>query len=165
MVQYSFLTRWDLEGPIERVWDTIIDVDSYPQWWKYVAGVELVRPGDEAGIGVIHRVRWTTALPYSLTIETEVVRREPPHVLEVIARGELQGSGLWELTQADGTTTVIYRWKVSTTRTWMNLTSPVLRRAFARNHDVLMKAGGEGLAQRLGARITVNSTRDGRSPA
>lgn len=160
MVQYSFLTRWDIDAPIERVWDTITDLDSYPQWWKYVARVELIRPGDDADIGLVHRVRWTTALPYSLTIETEVVRREPPRLLEIVARGQLQGSGLWELSQADGTTTVVYRWKVSTTKTWMNLAGPILRRAFMWNHDVLMKEGGEALARRLGTRITANSTRE-----
>ncbi|MDQ4503487.1 SRPBCC family protein [Sinomonas sp. ASV322] len=160
MAQYSFVTRWDIDAPSEQVWDVIVDSKAYPQWWKYVARVDLIRPGDKDGIGRVDRVHWTTALPYSLTFESEIIVREPPRVLEFVARGQLQGSGRWELGEADGTTTTIFRWKVATTKLWMNLAGHLLRPAFRWNHDVLMKEGGEALARRLGSRITVNSTHE-----
>jgi hypothetical protein len=39
----------------------------------------------------------------------------------------------------------------------MNWLGPLARPAFAWNHDVVMHAGGEGLARRLGARLLVNA--------
>ena len=37
-----------------------------------------------------------------------------------------------------------------TTRSWMNLLSPVARPIFAVNHDYVMRSGGHGLAKLLG---------------
>ena len=46
-----------------------------------------------------------------------------------------------------------YEWNVRTTKAWMNVIGPVARPLFAYNHDVVMRWGGEGLAQRLGCNL------------
>src|SRR5262245_55909437 len=149
MADYSFLSIWQVDAPIERVWEVIHDSPRYPQWWKYVASVEQLSPGDSHGIGAIQRYRWTTALPYSLVFESRVTRSEPPHLLEATAVGELDGLGRWEL-EAEGVGTAVrYTWNVRTTKPWMNLLAPLARPAFAWNHDVIMREGGEGLARWL----------------
>jgi hypothetical protein len=48
---------------------------------------------------------------------------------------------------------VLYEWNVSTTKPWMNAIGPFARPVFERNHDVVMRWGGEGLARRLGVRL------------
>jgi hypothetical protein len=48
---------------------------------------------------------------------------------------------------------VTYDWNVRTTKRWMNVLAPVARPAFEYNHNVVMRRGGEGLAQRLGCRL------------
>ena len=48
---------------------------------------------------------------------------------------------------------VLYDWRVSTTKPWMNALGPVARPVFEYNHDVVMRWGGEGLARRLGCRL------------
>jgi hypothetical protein len=62
--------------------------------------------------------------------------------------GAVDGAGT--LTSAAGGTLVRYDWDVRTTRRWMNLLAPAARPVFRWNHDELMRAGGEGLARRLG---------------
>ena len=50
-------------------------------------------------------------------------------------------------------TTVRYAWAVRTTRPWMNLLAPIMRPAFAWNHDYVMANGATGLAKLLGAEL------------
>ena len=40
-----------------------------------------------------------------------------------------------------------------TTKAWMNLLAPVARPVFARNHDYVMRSGGEGMPKLLGVRL------------
>ena len=69
------------------------------------------------------------------------------------AAGELTGAGHWRLFECKGVTAVTYEWDVATTKPWMNLIAPVARRVFEYNHNVVMRWGGEGLAQRLGCNL------------
>ena len=46
-------------------------------------------------------------------------------------------------------TYVRYDWKVNTTKKWMNLLAPIARPLFNWNHDIVMKAGYEGLKKKI----------------
>jgi uncharacterized protein YndB with AHSA1/START domain len=153
MADYHFFTTWDLEAPIEAVWEVIGDPLRYPSWWKYVANVTAIEPSPPGGSGGLYRYHWKTVLLYSLSFEMRHTRHEPPHLMEGVAKGELDGVGLWELHQMDGFTRVTYDWRVSTTKPWMNLMAPIGRPAFSWNHDKIMQEGGRALAARLGVRL------------
>ncbi len=153
MAEYHFFTTWDLEAPVQTVWEAISDALSYPRWWKYVAEVSELEPGPPDGIGGLYLYRWKTALPYTLDFEMRPTRREPPFLMEGTAKGELDGVGRWELKEMDGFTRVTYDWRVRTKKPWMNLLAPLARPAFGWNHDVIMKEGGRALAERLGVRL------------
>ena len=156
MASFSFLSLWELTAPIEHVWAEVSRPEEYPRWLPYVVSVEQVSPGDAAGIGATHVSRWKTALPYGFAFQTRVIRSEPPHLHVLESSGDLEGTGRWEL-QANATgTTVRYYWQVRPTQSWFNLIAPLARPAFEWNHDVIMHAGGEGLARLLGARLTRN---------
>ena len=83
----------------------------------------------------------------------EVTRVERPRLLEGRASGELEGTGLWELSESDGISTITYTWAVRTTQPWMNLFAPIARPIFAWNHDYVMTRGAEGLARLLKAQL------------
>ncbi len=34
MSQYSFVTQWSFQAPLEKVWNEISDMDRWPEWWK-----------------------------------------------------------------------------------------------------------------------------------
>ena len=158
MADYAFFSIWELEAPIEQVWETLDRPERYPEWWSYVADVRPVTAGDVQGIGAVNRTRWTTALPYSFVFETRTTRRERPRLLQLSAVGELEGRGRWELAEDDGVTTVRYDWRVRANLPLLNLLAPVARAAFAWNHAVIMRAGGEGLARRLDVRLVRNQS-------
>ena len=152
MARYRFLTAWCLEAPLDDVWAAIRDCEGWGRWWRGVERSEVVEHGDEEGIGVRVRCRWRGAVPYTVRFETETIRVERPHVIELRASGELAGRGAWRFYEGDGTC-VTYDWDVETTKTWMNAVAPAARSLFEWNHHVLMRRGGEGLARELGTRL------------
>jgi len=157
MAQYEFLTTWCLAAPIERVWDTLHDSERWPEWWRGVERVQLLEPGDEDRVGELSRYTWRSRLPYKLEFDMRTTRVERPFLAEGSAQGELAGRGRWRLFEARGPTAVTYEWMVETTERWMNALAPVARPVFAWNHDVVMRQGGHGLAQRLGVELIAAS--------
>ena len=149
MAEYEFVTRWSFNAPIERVWSFIADAERWPTWWRYVAKVDVLDPGDERGVGRVLKMTWRTQLPYSLSFVIRSVRVDPPCYMHGKAEGELVGDGIWRLRQVDDVTDVRYDWNVRTTKPWMNFFAPIARPLFAWNHAGVMKAGEEGLRRML----------------
>jgi uncharacterized protein YndB with AHSA1/START domain len=153
MRDYSFVTRWRAQAPVEKVWEPIAASDRWPEWWPGVEAVELLEPGDADGVGALRRFRWKSKLPYRLTFDMRTTLVDRPRRLEGRAEGELAGTGVWTLEPDGEWTKVRYDWNVATTKAWMNLLAPVARPLFAWNHDVVMGWGAEGLARRLGCTV------------
>ena len=151
MPLYEFETTWCIRAPQADAWAAIVDSERWPEWWRGVERVVLLRAGDERGVGAVRRLTWRSKLPYTLSFDTEVVRVEPMSLIEGRASGELEGVGIWRLDELDGVTRVHYTWRVRTTRWWMNLLAPIARPAFRWNHDYVMHNGAIGLARLLGA--------------
>lgn len=150
MVRYSFVTHWELDAPVETVWELIRNMDAWPQWWNYVRSVTLIKSGDENDIGSVRRIVWNTALPYTIEFDSELVYLEKHKKLEGRAFGELTGKGLWTFENNNGKTNVRYDWEVVTTRRWMNLLAPIAKPIFKWNHDKVMKGGYAGIKKMLG---------------
>jgi uncharacterized protein YndB with AHSA1/START domain len=150
MSDYEFVSHWNIDAPVERVYAVIEDADSWPQWWSGVVSSVELTPGDADGIGSIRRTVWKSALPYKLEFDSEVVRVEENKLIEVRAFGQLDGRGLWQLEpDRDDKTRLRYDWTVKTTKAWMNILAPVARPLFQWNHDVIMRWGEEGLSRYL----------------
>jgi hypothetical protein len=137
----------------DKVWNEIYYSEKWPEWWRGVEEVVELKKGDDLGVGSIRRYTWKSMLPYRLTFETETVRVEPMSVIEGIARGELNGRGIWNISTDGEHTIARYDWQVDTTKTWMNLIAPIAGPLFKWNHDVVMRWGAEGLARRLGETV------------
>jgi hypothetical protein len=68
-----------------------------------------------------------------------LTRVQPPQELEAGATGELEGTGRWARTSADGGTLVRYYWDIRNTQWRMSVLAPVARPVFSWNHDQLMR--------------------------
>jgi uncharacterized protein YndB with AHSA1/START domain len=147
--RFELVSEWLFATPVERIWAEISTPDEWPKWWRAVKRVEMVSAGDHDGVGAVRRFTWGTALPYTLSFEMTALRIEPMRLLEGRASGELDGVGLWTITPESEGTHVRYDWKIDVTKPWQVALAPLLRPAFAWNHNVVMGWGYEDLKTRL----------------
>lgn len=153
MIEYRFITVWQIEAPLAEVCDAISHCVRWPEWWKAVEKVEIFDPGGPDGIGSLRRFTWRGPLPYRLTFDVRVTRAIPLKELEGLASGEVEGVGRWYFVN-DGVNTVVhYEWHVRIKRWWMRAIAPVAWPLFKWNHDYIMRQGGEALAHLLNARL------------
>ncbi len=149
MFQYSFKTQWQFNAPLETIWNEIYAMDNWSGWWKYVKSVELLNAGEKSDIGSVRRITWSTALPYTLTFNSELISIDYHKRIKGRAFGELEGQGIWTFGSQNGLTYVTYDWKVNTTLKWMKVLAPIARPIFSWNHDKVMMAGYEGLSRKV----------------
>jgi len=145
------IASWRLDAPVERVWEVLSDVESWPRWWPDLLAVRRVREGRDDGVGALNEFTWRSRLGYRLRlmVETRSVRR--PEVIEGVALGDVSGHGLWLLDASSaGSVQVTYRWDVRLERTWMRFAMPLLRPLFSWSHAAVMRRGARGLAGALG---------------
>jgi hypothetical protein len=153
MADYHFVTTYEIEAPIEQVWQTLRDFDHYPAWSKGIFHAQQLESGAADGVGDKIRYKVKGRLPFTLAFDATVAQADPPRILELRASGELEGVGRWTLGQQGTATTARYTWDVRTTKRWMNLLAPLARPVFEWNHDGVMRDAGHGLARFLGARL------------
>lgn len=153
MAEYRFITTWQIEAPLDTVFNAIAQSLDWPDWWQGAEKVEQRAAGDANGIGSVRRYTWKSRLPYRLVFDARTTRIEPPAALEAVTSGDLEGSGRWLFSYAYPVTTVRYEWHVRTRRWWMNLLAPAARFLFEKNHHALMRCGAQGLARLLRARL------------
>lgn len=157
MAELRFVTTWWLEAPIGEVYRAIAEAPYWPAWWKSLRAVEELAPGNREGIGRVYRTTWQSRLGYRLRFEVRVTRVLPCRLIEGVARGDVQGTGRWRLSEEGHVTRVRYEWRVRPVRRWMALLAPVAGPLFAWNHHAVMQDGAEGLARRLEARLLATS--------
>ena len=118
MTQFALVTHWHLDAPIDRVWDALVAVETWPQWWRYVCKVDELQQGGAEGLGALRRYTWASRLPYRLTFQMRISAVERPTLIEGTAEGDLSGTGRWRLVPDDATTRVRYDWTVAVTKAW-----------------------------------------------
>lgn len=149
--RFVYDTEWCFDAPLEAVWQALFDVESWPQWWPCVRRVRTLEAGGADGLGAIRRIDWSTRLPYGFTLDVEAVEVARPHRLRGLARGDMEGEGVWTLWRDDtGRTRVRYTWTLRLHTRWMRIVAPWMAPVFRWNHEGVMRAGGRGLARRLG---------------
>ena len=149
--RFVYVTEWRLEAPIERVWDALVDVETWPQWWPHVRSVQTLHRGATSDLGTVRRLRWSSRLPYGFTLEVETTEMRTPHRLVGRATGDMAGTGLWELARDGAGTRVRYTWELALHTRWMRLCAPFMAPVFRWNHEGVMRSGGGGLARYLAA--------------
>lgn len=150
-------TDWHIASHIDPVWQALNNPDYWPRWWPYVRAVEKLRAGDAEGVGSLHRIEWTSKLPYDITFEVETVEVVHYERIRGLARGQLNGQGLWELSADESSTRVRYTWTVNLVEPWMRRLRPLAAPIFRWNHNGVMRAGAIGLARYLHAKL-ISST-------
>ena len=148
--EFQFLDRWFIPHDIQTVWDHVTDTSGYTQWWASVYDeANRVESGDANGVGAVTKVLVHGPLPYKLRMRLEATAMEKPYRLEVKSTGDLVGRGIWTLRSVPGGTQLEYDWRVRADFWLIRLLAPILKPAFAYNHNWCMRQGELGLTRWL----------------
>lgn len=143
VAEYVFIDEWDVDAPIEAVFNALADVRTYPTWWKPVY-LEVAADGPPA-VGRKSRQHFKGRLPYHLRTTSEIVRLEPPREFEVKVEGDLSGRGIWTLTPMTRGVHVRFDWRVNADRPLLRVLTPLLRPLFRWNHNWAIRRAAAGL--------------------
>ena len=145
---FVLVSQWRIDAKRDAVWEALKHPAQWPAWWSFVRAVDELDKGDAEGLGARYRFHWASRLPYSIRLLTTVTEIRKPDLIVARAEGDLRGEGTWRLGGTDATD-VEYTWSVDLDRVWMRALLPLLRPAFAWNHNAVMAAGEAGLRRHL----------------
>lgn len=74
MKNYRFQIVWWTPAAMDRIWEALADYARWPIWWRGIQNVEVVRDGDDSGVGTILRQRWRSWVPYTLVFDLEMLQ-------------------------------------------------------------------------------------------
>jgi hypothetical protein len=158
MPQFFLTTTWLIPAPLHTVWSCLIDTETWPSWWKYVAAVDQMAKGEASGIDNIQRYYWRTCLPYSLILDLRVTQIQTHQLIVVDVKGDLDGNGRcrFSFIPATNHTRLEFDWDVQTCKSWMNRFNVLMRPIFIWNHGRVMKRGEQGLIQYVNSKFAKN---------
>jgi hypothetical protein len=148
--QYQLQTVWWTSAAGEHVWEALANYASWPTWWHGIQSVEVLREGDERGVGTVLRQRWRSRMPYTLAFDLEMLDIASGRLLDGRASGDLVGACRWTFKPVNGGTEIRFDVDVRTGRWWMNLPVPFASCVVRANFETIMCWGREGLARTLG---------------
>lgn len=147
---YHFVTRWRVPGTVEEAAAVLSRADDLPRWWPAVyLNVEVLAPGDEAGVGrevALYTKGW---LPYTLRWQFRTTESRYPYGFALEAIGDFVGRGEWTLGQDGPYVDLIYDWRIRAEKPLLRSLSPMLKPIFAANHFWAMAKGEESLRLEL----------------
>jgi uncharacterized protein YndB with AHSA1/START domain len=141
--EYVFIDEWDVDAPVEAVFDALADARTYPTWWTPV--YQQVDADGPPAVGAVSRQRFKGRLPYVLKMNSEIARLERPREFEIRVGGDLTGRGVWTLEQRGDRVHVRFDWRVNADRALLRILTPVLRPVFRWNHAYAIGRAMKGL--------------------
>jgi uncharacterized protein YndB with AHSA1/START domain len=143
MREYVFIDEWDVDAPLEAVFEALADAGTYPEWWRPVY-IDVQCDGPPK-VGRVSKQHFKGRLPYTLRTTSEITQMDRPRSFEVNVVGDLSGRGQWTLTPRDGRVHVRFDWRVYADRPLLRALTPVLRPIFRWNHNWSIARAREGL--------------------
>lgn len=139
---YQFRDIWFIAAPAPSVFDAVVDLARYPQWWPDVRSVRRI---NEDTAELVCRA----TLPYQLVLRMQRAEQDAPAGrLRVRLSGDLEGSlAALVIKQPTGTRLDITQHVVATKPLLRRLV--VARPLFRVNHALMMRRGQHGLRRFL----------------
>lgn len=157
--RYDFHTVWWTPATVVQVWEIVAHYSAWKDWWRGIQKVEVVRQGEESGVGTVLRQGWRSWIPYTLVFDLEMIRLESKRLLEGRASGGLEGICKWTFTSVNDGTDIRFDVDVRPGRWWMNLPLLFVPYIVRANFETIMRWGREGLEWKLGMPVELRSLR------
>lgn len=131
----------------QKLWDTIQEVDKFQEWWSWLEEFRLEGGTLKAGsvlTGVV-----APPLPYRMRIRVELVRCEPPTLIDAVIHGDLEGVARLEMRPSEVGTRAEVAWTVEMMQRPMRLASRVAHPLLQWGHDRVVEMTVAGFRRRL----------------
>ena len=139
--RFRFSSSFTLEAPPKRVYDVLVDLEHYCDWWPQVRGVAKI--DDDRALVVCRSV-----LPYDLELELTALSRTAD-LLEVRIDGPIRGWARYHLDETSpGVTSLRFEQEVYEVR-MMVLASYAAKPLLVWNHERMMRGAERGLRAKL----------------
>jgi hypothetical protein len=140
---YRFDNLWRLRAPRERVFTTLVDVDSYARWWPQIRAIHPIDADSS-------RVRIRSLLPYTLDLVlVRAVQDEARGILQVNLDGDLRGWCSWQFSAEGAGTRAKFSQEVEVTAPMLRRAPFAIRPLLRGNHAHMMRSGERGLGRYL----------------
>jgi hypothetical protein len=136
---YRFRSLWSVRAATGRVFDALVDLARYPDWWPDIRSVTRI---DDDTAEVVCQ----SALPYALTFHLHRAVEDPHgRRMRVDMTGDLEGyvQGVVAEHRSVGALLDISQ-RVVVTKPLLRALSPVARPLFRANHALMMRRGQRG---------------------
>lgn len=153
MTDYSFVTIWQINAPLLRVWDILADVERWPDWWTSIERVQVIEPGNANGIG--ERIRVTLRMPLHLhwTFDECIIQLQAPNLLELDLVDGQAGIDQFYLARSGNGTLFRYDLTLQISNRWMNWLMQIARPVVQWSHTAAVREGARGLARLLKTQV------------
>ena len=140
---YRFRSVWRLDATPDAVYAALLDVGSYPQWWREVRTAR--ETGERSGELVCRSM-----LPYDLVFHLDREIEDPvERVLRARLTGDLIGVSQWTVRGVDSRTEAVFDEDVEVGKATVRAAGLLVRPALRFNHDRMMRSGEAGLRRHL----------------
>ena len=158
--QYRFNRSWEIDAPLELIWNELINYKKWPAWCGGLERIEQLDQFDHLQKGNNIRSIWKGFLPYSITFDAVIKDFIQYSFLSFNVTGDLYGEGICYFLSSHDNTTINFIWNVSPTKLWMKMSSPFARPVFIENHNHILEQAITGftrmIAQKSGFAILNN---------
>ena len=143
---YHFISNWKVKGTSEEVFDLFNKPMELVYWWPavYLEIEKEEKPGHDT-----YHMNTKGWLPYAIKWKLEEDRKERPSVLAIKALGDLEGTGVWTITQNGEWVDITYDWRIKANKAIFRYLSFILRPLFSFNHKWAMRKGEKSLKLEL----------------
>ena len=148
---FHFVTEWFFQAPIDKVWEQITDVRSYPTKWPTWRSVVFRGLECELQLGSVVDYVGRGPIPYSVCFTFEITALQPPTLMAYESSGGLVGKGRWVLQPQGSGTLVTSFWDVGTSIVLFDFLAglPFARPIMRLHHDYVMAQGYRGFKAEL----------------
>lgn len=153
MAAYWFVTEFGLPAPAADLYAAVMTPEPWLRNEPHVRRLTRLSDGGHDGCGRAFAVEMRAVSRYLLQCEIEVVEVAAPHRVCWRSRGDLEGTGVWTMSEQPGLTTVRFSWQVRTTRPWMNVAASLARPLLVWNHDQAMRRAVSALGEAVGVPV------------
>jgi hypothetical protein len=138
---------FEFSVPVEQLWATMSQVESYPSWWSWLHEFSVDGVGLESG-STLHGVV-VPPLPYRMRLDVVLHESVPHRFISAFVHGDLEGTAHLDF-ETDRSATLVHAvWNIEMMQRPMRLAARVGYPLLQWGHDRLVDATVDGFRSHL----------------